>query len=267
MEESQRQNLVTAFNNVLRTSTLVGVVDLQRAAMGFSALVDQVPEGTPVPLGPIYDFLLEQKAPEPAVREVIVFFKSRESRFGVPMELPPQLATLPPAEVEKLIVAFTARGASSGTYAGKPVEQSGAVSKGKTPSGTTNLNAVNTPAAGSPAAPKKKSGPAMPTQTKLGIVLAVLALVLVINLIVNAITAEPPPQPLTLSDPAGLPCVEPKMANRVVMCRVPQAYYEKTPRAVIDAKVAVTFAAIKAQGMAQLMVFTIEDGKMRQIVP
>lgn len=260
MEESQRQNLVMAFNNVLRTSALAGVVDLQRAALGFSALLDQVPPGAPIPLEPLYDFLIEQKGPEPGVREVIVFMKSREGRFGVTMELPPKLAALSEEETNKLIVAFTNRGASSGTYAGKSIEGSGATAK-KTPTGSTPLNTVNTPAGGTPAA-KQKPKPSMPTQTKLGIVLAVLATVLIANLIFNAATAVPPPAPLTLVDPAGLPCKEAFVAAEgSVICRVPAAFF-KNPQSVIDAKAAVTHAAIKAQGLGQLFVYTIEDGKL-----
>lgn len=262
MEETQRQNLVMAFNNVLRTSALVGVVDLQRAALGFSALLDQVPDGSPIPLAPLYDFLLEQKGPENGVREVIVFMKSRESRFGVTMELPPKLASLTEDEVNKLIVAFTNRGASSGTYAGKSIENSGQVQKGKTPSGSTTVNAVN---GGS--AKREKPKPSMPTQTKLGIVLAVLAILLIANLIFNAVTAVPPPQPLSLNDPAGLPCVDPVVAaDRVVVCRVPAAFF-KNPQSVVDAKAAITFAAIKAQGLAAIYVYKVEDGGMVLTLP
>ena len=115
MEETQRQNLVQAFSNVLRTSGLVGVVDLQRAALAFASLLQQTPDGAPVPLGPLYDYLLENRGPEPAVREVIVFLKSRESRFSLSFQLPPQLAGLSLEEQQKILVAFTARGATSGT--------------------------------------------------------------------------------------------------------------------------------------------------------
>ncbi len=267
MEETQRQNLVMAFNNVLRTSALVGVVDLQRAALGFSALLDQVPEGSPIPLEPLYDFLLEQKGPENGVREVIVFMKSRESRFGVTMELPPKLASLTEDEVNKLIVAFTNRGASSGTYAGKSIEGAGQAQKGKTPSGTTTTSAINgsMPAGGQ--AKREKLKPSMPTQTKLGILLAVLAVLLIANLIFNAATAVPPPQPLSLNDPAGLPCVDPIVAaNRVVVCRVPAAFF-KNPQSVVDAKAAITFSAIKAQGLAAIYVYKLEDGGMVLTIP
>ena len=257
MEESQRQNLVMAFNNVLRTSALVGVVDVQRAALGFSALLDQTPEGAPIALGPIYEFLLEQKGPENAVREVIVFLKSRESRFNVQMELPEKLANLTQEERDKLIVSFTQRGASSGTFAGKSIDP-----KAKTSSATgAEAPPANTNATANTNPKKKKNE--LPRQTKLAAAVGVLVVVLVIDFAYNAATAVPPPVPLTPpTDPAGLPCKEfVQAANNSVICRVP-ATFAKQPEAVIAAKAAVTASSARAQGLTKLFVFTLEDNRL-----
>lgn len=258
MEETQRQNLVMAFNNVLRTSTLVGVVDLQRAALAFSSLLEHVPDGAPVPLGPLYDFFLEQKAPETQVRDVIVFLKSREGRFAVTLELPPQLQNLSPEDQAKIVAGFTQRGASTGTFAGKSIKSGPAGPTSPTPAGGTP--AVRPGKAENPTA--KSSGS---TTKKLSIALAVLAVLLVINLVVDGLTKPPPPAPLVLADPAGLPCVDPIGGEGTVVCKLPKAFLDAHPRESLEARGAITKAAAKARGFNQVMVFGLEDGRMKWV--
>ena len=243
MEESQRQNVVMAFNNVLRTSSLVGVVDLQRAGIAFATLLDSCPLGEPLPLGPLYDFLIEQQAPELGAREVVVFLKSRESRFGVAMELPPALQNLSEEEQQKLVATFTTRGTSAPTYAKPPEPLPGRVM----------------PQAPDPRKPK----PGMPLQNKLLLVLALGAVGLIINLVVTVATAEPPPAPLTLNDPAGLPCKEAIGSKGVAVCKVPLVFFKSNPESVINTRAMVTKSATMAQGYSKLYVFSIEDSKMR----
>lgn len=242
MEESQRQNLVMAFNNVMRTSSLVGVIDLQRAGMAFSTLLDSCPPDEPLPLGPLYDFLLEQKAPELGAREVLVFLKSRESRFGVTMQLPPALQNLSDEEQQKLVAAFTNRGTTSGTYAKPPEPPPGRATAPPDP---------------------KKPKPGMPLQNKLIVVLVLGAVALIINIIFGVATADPPHKVLTLSDPAGLPCKEALGGKGVASCKVPLAFFKDNPESVINARLAVTKSATMAQGFTKLYVFSIEDNKMR----
>ncbi|MDP2341975.1 MAG: hypothetical protein Q8O67_13540 [Deltaproteobacteria bacterium] len=292
MEETQRQNLVTSFNNVLRTSALVGVVDLQRAAMAFSALIERNPEGQNLALGPLYDFLLEQKAPEPAVREVLVFVKSREDRFGIKMDLPPQLKGLSEEDRNKLVLAFTSRGASSGTVSGQKVDPSkfkkpsspgtstaanelvaGPPTTATTTAAATAATTTATPAA-PPAPPKLKKADfdnetSVSSTKKLAIVAVVLGLVLVANLTFNVATAEPPPVELKFNDPAGLPCLEAKGSTvgpkGTVVCRVSKAFADTTPQPVVDAKGAVTAAAARALGYHRVLVFSLEDSSLRWV--
>ena len=282
MEETQRQNLVMSFNNVLRTSALVGVVDLQRAALAFSALIERTPPGKNLPLGPLYDFLLEQKAPEAPVREVLVFLKSREERFGITMDLPPKLASLSIEERNKLVVAFTQRGASSGTSSGTPSSKSVDLSssrptkKPSSPGNDVDANATvaaptaapAAPSTTTPAQPKKAdfdTGPQMSSTRKLAMIAAALAVLLVVNLVFSAVTAPVPPKPLELNDPAGLPCSDTKGTGQTIVCRVPKSFADKTPKPVVDAKGAVTAAAAKALGYNRVMVFSIEDSTLRWV--
>lgn len=246
MEESQRQNIVMAFNNVLRTSTLVGHIDLQRTSLAFSALLDNCAPGAPVPLGPIYDFLLEQKAHEPTVREVIVFLKSREARYGVEMELPPQLQALTPDDIQKLVTTFTQRGATSGTFAGKSIDP-------KTPTANPQAPAAN---------PGKSTSSGMPTRNKLVVVLGLMLIAWIASVVVDAATAPPPPVPVVLNDPAGLPCIDAIANHNIVVCNIHKAWFDSNSKAVLQSKAAITKAAVRAQGNHRLMVITVEDQQL-----
>ncbi len=254
MEETQRQNLVMSFSNVLRTSALVGVVDLQRAALAFSALLERTPDGQPLALEPLYDFLLEQNAPEGPVREVMVFIKSREERFGLKMELPPRLAALSEEERAKLVAAFTQRGASTGTQSGKQVDPS---------------KANRRPGDVEEALPQKddfgrERSPGSRVKI-LGVVAGFLVFAGIVEVVVVKATAPQPPVVLSLTDPAGLPCVEAKGSNRSVICRVTKAFADSTPKPVVDAKGAVTAAAARSLGYNRVMVFSIEDSHLRWV--
>ena len=67
MNAEQKRNVVFAFTNVLRTSTLAGQVDIQRTVAGFAAYLDQLPPDQPIPLQPLYDGMLQAQLPQPAV--------------------------------------------------------------------------------------------------------------------------------------------------------------------------------------------------------
>lgn len=246
MEDSQKQNLVLAFTNVLRTSSLAGSVDIQRASMAFSTYLADVVDA-PVALEPLYAYLLDQGAPEPAVREVIVFLKSRESRFGIALDLPPALAALSADDQQKIVAGFAQRGTTSGTYAGRAV-----------------------PAATPPTAPpkdkgaepfgKKKGDPPKRTPVLAG-VLVVLVLVLIGSLVANELTRDPPPAAVNL-DPAGLPCDQPVVSKGTVICRVSVAgFLKKNSPEAIAAKGAITKASALAIGAQRVLVLGVEDSK------
>ncbi len=247
MEDSQKQNLVLAFTNVLRTSSLAGSVDIQRASMAFSTYLADV-VAPPVALEPLYTYLIDQGAPEPAVREVIVFLKSREARFGIPLDLPPALAALSADDQQKIVSTFAQRGTTSGTFAGRAIP----------------------PAATPPTAPpkdrgaepfgKKKGDPPKRTPVLVG-VLGVLVLILIGSLVANEVSRDPPPAAVNL-DPAGLPCEEPVVSKGTVICRVSVAGFlkKKSPEA-IAAKGAITKASALANGAQRVLVLGVEDSK------
>ena len=272
MEESTRQNLVMAFNNVLRTSSLAGVVDFQRAALAFGALLERS-DGGELPLEPLYDFLIEQGAPVAGVVEVIVFLKSRESRFGLQMALPPKLESMSAEEREAVITAFTNRGATSGTRSGaRPTGVTGTQnrtqggpllvpasttmpSSGTT--GTTPRNVAENPTGKFSAGPSRKS-----------ITAVVGGLVLVLG-IANGIylfaTRPTPATPLTFNDSAGLPCVDAVGSKTTVICKVPNAFFKATAPAALDARGAVSKAYAASRGYKRILVMSLEDNKVRKV--
>ncbi len=248
MEESTRQNLVMAFSNVVRTSALAGVVDLQRASMGFGALLERNEAATEFDLGELHTFLVEQGGPVQAVDEVCVFLKSREGRFGLVMHLPAHLAGLDEAAREAIVQTFTSRGATSGTRVGRtPI--SGTVPAQQT--GTT-------PKSGTWEPPKPTKGGVKPLVKVLGVVL-VLG---VANAVYLMTDVAPVSEVLTITDPAGLPCVRATVNTGTVFCFVDAAYLKATPPAVLATKGAITKAWVTSKGHKRLLVLNAATNKV-----
>jgi hypothetical protein len=233
---SIRQNLVTAFNTVLRTSALAGKIDQQRTSLAFAAFLDNLPDDSNVvPLGPLYDLLLQQKAPEPAAREVIVVLQSREARFNVRFELPPQLRSMSEEERAKIVLMASAVGA--------PPTPRGAAPAPEVPSAP--------PAAPTGFVPdKKRKGDAKGQRQGLVVGLVVALVGLGGSLAYDQATRLPAPQQLSLNDASGLPCVEMLAVPSAFLCFVNDAFVAKTPREALKTRADVTRAGAVAKGFA-----------------
>jgi hypothetical protein len=251
VEESTRQNLVMAFSNVVRTSALAGVVDLQRASMGFAALLERDETATEFDLGELHSFLVEQGGPVSAVDEVCVFLKSREGRFGLQMHLPPHLAGLDEAAREALVQTFTNRGATSATRAGR-TPTTGTISPSQT-------GIAAPPKSGTWEPPKQggKSGP-----RPLYVAFAVLLVAGIVNGGYMMLSHTPPPQPIVMNDPAGLPCVNATVTGGNVICYLPASFVKENSVAVIDAKAAISLTFVQSRGHRRLLVLSLEDHRM-----
>lgn len=251
MEESTRQNLVMAFSNVVRTSALAGVVDLQRASMGFGALLERDETATEFDLAELHTFLVEQGGPVQAVDEVCVFLKSREGRFGLVMHLPPHLAGLDEAAREAIVQTFTSRGATSGTRVGRtPI--SGTISPPQQ-TGTTPKSGTWEP----PKDPKRAKGP-----KPLYVVFGVLVVLGAINLAVMLTSSGPQIEPLAITDPSGLPCARATVTAGTVMCFVDDAFVVKTAPEALAARGAITKSFIVSKGHRRLLVLNEKTNKV-----
>lgn len=256
MEETTRQNLIMAFNNVLRTSALVGVVDFQRAALAFGTVLEEA-QGGAIELGPLQDFLVQQGGTEHAVAEILLFLKSREGRFGVTMNLPPALAAMTPEQVDSVLLNVMSRGANAGARVGQSVSSSSAAATSQAAAAAGTPSAADGP---------PDSGGEGRRPPWLYILFGAVLLVGIISFVVGQLTATPPPTPLTLADPAGLPCIEPVGANGTVVCYVTKGFYDKEAKEAFDARAQVTKAAVAARGYRQILVITKEDSKLKRAV-
>ena len=259
MEESIRQNLNMAFNTALRSSAMAGIVDAQRAGLAFGALLERSGNSGVIELGPLYDFLIEQRSPQSAVIEVIVFMKSRESRFGVTMTLPPQLSTFTQEDIDSIAQAFTTRGATSTTRPGQLPQQPGQAAPVR-----SQPVSQPTPSMSEFGAAAVEPNPAR-RQRNLLVALAALAVIGFASLVYSLATAMPPPTPLVLVDPSGLPCRSPLGTSGTVICRMSKALFEVEAPQAIDARGAVTRAAVRAQGYTRVLLYTDEDNKLRKV--
>lgn len=264
MEESTRQNLIMAFNNVLRTSALVGVVDFQRAALAFGTLLQESSDGV-VELGPLYDFLIQHGGQEQdlAVVEVILFMKSREARFGVAMRLPRRLAELTEEQKDTIVLNFTSRGAQSGTRAGQ------GLAPGDSPTSSTRVPPSADPARPSPTDFGKQSDDddeSAGRTRKLAITAGLLAVVAVVVFAVQEATKSPPPTKLKITDSAALPCLDPVFgAGDAVICRVPLAFFKAEGKEAIEARSQLTKAAVLARGYRRILLYTHEDNRLQKV--
>ncbi len=265
MEETTRQNLIMAFNNVLRTSALVGVVDFQRAALAFGTLLEESQDGT-IELGPLQDFLVQQGGPEHAVAEVILFMKSREGRFGVKMNLPPALAAMTTEQVESVLLSFMSLGANSGTRAGQGVSSAASFAASSSSSSSSSPSSSSSSSSGQVDYSSSQGEEGGRRPRWLYIVFGVVLLVGIVSFVVGELTRSPPPTPLALTDPAGLPCIEPVGSNGAVVCYVTKAFYDKEAKEALDARAQVTKAAVAAKGYRSILIITKDDSKLKRAV-
>ena len=254
MEEQQQQSLLSAFNNMLRASGLAGHVDAQRTALAFSSILAETEAGQPVDLGPLYDFLIVNlHAPEPAVREAMVFFQSREARLQVSMKLPAALEALSEAERNELIAAFSARGAHSGVR-------------------TSDHNAPRSLQAGRTSTPQSSPAPlpgpsgspdgaGKTTRRLVGLLVVVLVGGGVLMAVQQLTKVEV--VSLQLYEPAGLPCASVQGSGSVVVCTVPTSWLNAEPAEAVQARGQITKAAAEQKGYKRLLVYTAEDNKLR----
>jgi len=259
VDQSTRQNLSSAFNNVLRTSVPAGKVDMQRISMAFGLLLEQQPEDSNVvPLDELYDFLLQQKMPEPAVRELIVFLQSREARFGVTMQLPAALASLSEEERGRIVLAVAARGQSSSTFPG---------------SGKSEPE----PAPAASASPPRSDGGFVPEGKRKGgahkgvgrmIVFLVLTLLgLGASLAYDNATRLPVPTEIALQVPGGLPCAKLLQGETAFFCFVGDAVLKSTTLQTLKAQTDVTRNATVARGLRprQIQVLSLESRDLKHV--
>ncbi len=231
MDDSRHQNFVLFFENVLRSSALAGVIDLRRATLALSALLERVPVGGTLALGPLYDFLVHQKAPEQAVREVIVFIKSHEERFSLKMDLPAQLVRLPEVERTRIITAFTAREPSLRTQAvGVSVVRQLAASR----------------------------------MLWLSLALVGFGGLLLYQVAGNLFKpGRARSTPIVVDVAGGLPCVKAEIRNRSLACFVPQAFAAAHKRPDVLKQANVTLSVGETRGLSLLLVYTVEDSKLQ----
>ncbi len=260
-----------AFGNVLRTSALTGVVDFQRAALALGTLLEHSGDSGVIDLGPLYDFLMEQGAPEHAVVEVIVFMKSRQSRFNVEMTMPARLANLNQQDFDSIVLAFTSRGANSGTRAVPPgpgPRELGAPTGGASPSPSPSPSPPSPGSSPSPFTSSPGTGSGSQTSTKNKALFGVLGLVSVLaiaNVVYVQATKEPPPEPQQLVDPAGLQCSSAVIAKTTLLCKMPKAKFNAEPPEAMKVRGQVTKAAMAKKGVTRILVMLDEDGMVQAV--
>lgn len=255
--EEQKRGLMFAMTNTLRTSRLVDMINVQEAAAAFGMLLNQQKAGAPIDVTPFYEWLVEQKkVPADAVAELLLFFKSRESRYQTTIKLPAALESASEAEKARIVSQFVQRGATSGTYAafnaGELKDLREAAKRPPSVSGPA-------PVAPPPARAAKR-GAGRP-RALLGGLAVVAALGAGATIWVNQ-TAPPKAAALVVTDAGALPCAELTANDGYALCRLRSADAARLSAADLKKAAEITKAAVQRQGATRgLHVFTLEENR------
>lgn len=262
-QDALKRNIIGGFINVLRTSPLNGRVDTQEVMLFLDRLLSSGDVST-LDLGPLHTFLMDKGCPSDAVSQALLFFHSRQARFGVHMVLPPSIEAIGSADREALIGQLTNQGITSGTYARsstrdtKKPEKLGTGTTGKMKKIGPEALGVETTA--SVPRPKKQGG--ISTGVKLFAGLGVVAMLGVYG--VMRANDTPPAEQLVVKAEDGLPCarVEKRGASSAVCYIEPGALQNAD---VAREQQAATLTALKAMGVKSLFLLHHESGALLSI--
>lgn len=253
-----KRDLINAFAMIIRTSPLAGQIEQQPLLMALDQILSAQAGRPTINLGPLNDYLInEAKADPDSVTAALLFFQSRQERWGVVMELPPPIATLPPAKREEILAGFASRGATSGTYAGRDVGQRArAAAQPEQPE-------VKSPPAPSPKKPGG-SGGGLSKPLVAGLVLVLVAGVAsVIFNSQNASLSDPQPVKGWVLERGLLPCEDPPRVRKpYAFCVITKADREKLDAKELEAMVENTHKHFARQGFTRLQVTEKETGKI-----
>lgn len=117
--EEQKRNLISAFANLLRSSSLAGKVNIQKMQVFFGQSIQNIQPGSVISLAGIYQALLSEGASTSDAQAALLFFKKREARYQVVFQLPNDILQLSEAQQQELLTQFSKSGLTTGTFAGK----------------------------------------------------------------------------------------------------------------------------------------------------
>ncbi len=106
IEEAKKRELVAGISGILRQSPLHATLDVQRVAMAFSMVLDNVEPDQPIDLQHLYQWLVSQNANEKDALELCVVLKLREERLGVQFTAPAKAQYMDKEVLEDLAARF-----------------------------------------------------------------------------------------------------------------------------------------------------------------
>lgn len=243
--DQQKRTVITAFNNVVRQSSLAGAVELQRLVIAIDQLLTRAGPGAPLDLAPVRHLLLDLKASEDAIAEAFLALKSRADSLGVPVVLPPEVEGLPDAKKQRLLDAYHKRAQPAGERREKkPAE----------------------PAHPSPDAPaSRRPAKASGGGANRGLIAALVVVVIagVGITVYSSQTAPAGPQPVSVSVPDGLTCVALEANHGTAVCRMTTQSFEALSADERQQRAQATKKALQAKGVQRLLLQTVEDRRYR----
>lgn len=262
---------LTAFNQIVRLSSLAECVQLQRVGLAVDQLLSQLAPDAPLPLAPLHQMLREWNAPDEAIAEAFLALKSREDLLGRAVVLPPGVEGLSEAKKSQLLQAFARRAARQGGDVSGPVRAATGASRAPAPSAPAEQRAHE----GQPRAkdeprtkrPKGKSGPglagAIPRTNTALLALCVLLILGAVGM--SLYTSQTAPQTfeaIQIDINNGIGCVSIRKNGSTAECVVSKMLYETMAESRVQERAAATKKALAPRGVERLIVRT-DDGVLR----
>lgn len=264
---------LTAFNQIVRLSSLAEAVQLQRLGLAVDQLLARLPPEAPVPLEPLQQILREWNAPDDAIAEAFLALRSREDLLGRAVALPASVEGLPETRKTQLLQAYARRLARQGADVSGPVRAAAGASRSAPSAATATSNSTKEkePASAGNAAPAKrprsKSGPriagAIPRTNTALLALCVLLILGAVGM--SMYTNQTAPQtfePIQLDINNGIGCVSIRKNGSTAECIVSKMLYETMAENRVEERAAATKKALAPRGVDRLIVRT-DDGVLR----
>jgi len=264
-EELQR-NALALIGSTVKSTPAAAKLDTNQLLFELNGKWNQLQQGNTLDLQPLYVALMARSVAPNDASLVCLLLQKREDRLGMPVKLPPMVATLPErVRAEMVAVAMQKGGAGASAVKLAPVV-SGSQNPVRTPSGSGMNDQAPAPRQTTQVVPFSPPGGlkgALGAISPSTIVLCV-ALIAVAG-VVNFMLREKPPEPLKVAFPSSLPKLTAiREAESAFLTDVEKDF--QRPDAELEAMAEPLRSVLLPMGIERIYMCRKEDARCRKSV-
>lgn len=241
IEEAKKRELVAGISGILRQSPLHATLDVQRVAMAFSMVLDNVEPDQPIDLQHLYQWLVSQNANEKDALELCVVLKLREDKLGVQFTAPAKAQYMDKEVLEDLASRFQTKAERSQGWDKKAAEPA------PPPPGVKEAAW----------APKKKGREKTHRAFPALLAACVLAGVGYWGWAISV--SNPPLRPVAAVDTAGLKCNELKANDHVAVCKITRTVFAAESAEALRTRADATLRDVRSTTGAEILYVFVDD--------